>query len=829
MLRNIYKLALRNLLRRRSYGITNILGLAIGISSALLIIMYCIDELSFDAMHPMAENTYRIGGDFSSVNGFNGQFAGGPAGWDNYLKDNYPSVTHNTGFQIMGMPTSIKYEPLDKIILTENIIWAESNINELMFMEVVKGSEENILPQLNSIVLTESAADRIFGERDPINEILSVSHMFATDSVEVSVVVTGIIKDLPANSHLQPEFIINHEVVRRFVDNPEEFDNWSPNLNLFSQSLFVCTNPEDIDLIRDDLQKLMDEAITSNNFDFSYRTIIKNVRDLHFDQELDWSFGAKSADERYIYGFAAIALMILGVACINYVNLTTARSVRRAKEIGLRKTFGSGKKILAAQFLMESLLTVAAAGVIALLLVIVVLPFYNDLTLKDFTISDVFSPEILMVFAITLVVTTIVAGGYPALYMSRFEPAIVLRGHFKQKSHSGLFRKILTTVQFGISLVLIVSSMVVLKQLGLMQNSQLNEAGEQVISIRYGGFSGAATINKYQVFKNELLTNPDIASVTIANHLPRLDYFGPINMQYKLPEYGEDPVRWNRLNGDYDFPETFGMELIAGRFFQDGNTADSLSYVVNEAAAKELNLTPDELVGTTIWEPRNLNFVGEVDFNDSYRGTIIGVVKDFPYQSIYHEIEPLAVTPRPRSDDLIIHVKLNPGGFSEKIAYVENTWRKLYPDFGFDYWFIDSEFQRMYEQEHQIAGMTKNFTILAIILTCFGVYGLSSFMAQQKIKEIGIRKVLGANVGQIVVLLVSTFLKLIVIAALVAVPVTSFLISKYWLQGFSYQASVSFDIILLPMVFIFIITLLTMGFETIKAARANPVESLKYE
>lgn len=829
MLKNIFKLAWRNLIRRRSYGLTNILGLAIGISSALLIIMYCLDELSFDTMHPNSEKIYRLGFEFSSPNGFSGAFPGGPAGWDNYLKDNYPSVTANTGFQIFGMPTSIKYDPLDKIIMTEDIMWAEPNINEMMFMEVVQGNEDNVLPQMNSIVLTESAAEAIFGDLDPMNEIVRVSHMFATDSVDVTLSVSAVIKDLPANSHLQPDYIINHQAIRRFVDNPEEFDNYSPTLNLFSQSLFVCNNPDDIPVMRDDLQEKIEEAIEAGGQDFSYRTLIKNVQDLHFDQELDWSFGSKSADKRYIYVFFAIAIMILSVACINYINMTTARSIRRAKEIGLRKTFGSGKPYLIAQFLMESFLTVAIAAILALILVILFLPFYNNLTQKDFTVIDLISIEIVVTFIFTIIFTTLVAGGYPALYMTGFEPATVLRGHFKQKAQSGIFRKILTTVQFGISIILIVSSLVIIKQMSIMQDSKLNEAGEQVISIRYGGFSGPATIDRYQVFKNELSLNPEIASVTLANHLPRMDYFGPINMQFRLPQYGDEPVRWNRLNGDYDFPETFGMELIAGRLFQDGNTSDSLTYVVNEAVAKELNLTSEELVGVSIWEPRNLNFIGDVDFSDAYRGTIIGVVKDFPYQSAYHEIEPLAISPRPRQDDLIIHVKLTEGRFGEKIEFVEDTWRKLYPDFGFDYWFIDSEFQRMYEREHQIAGMTKNFTLLAIILTCFGVYGLSSFMAQQKIKEIGIRKVLGARVDQIIIILISTFIRLIVIASVVVIPLTAIGISRYWLQGFSYQASLSVDIIVMPIIVIFMITMLTMGYETIKAARANPVEALKYE
>ncbi len=828
MFKNIYKIALRNLLRKNSHGLTNILGLSIGIASTLVIIMYCINELSHDSMHPNADNTYVLGYAIEAPN-FSGAFPGGPAGIDNYLKETFPSVTNNVGFELTGMPTTIKYKPMDKIVMTEEIIWAEPNFNEMYYMEVIKGSREEIMPQINSIVLTETAAKTLFGDREPINEVVSLSHMFATDSTEISLLVTAVIKDFPANSYLRPDYIVNHQARRQFVDNPEDFDRWDPNLNLFTQSFFVCENPDDIPLIKEDIQSKVDEAIAANGFPVEVEIVIQNIQDVHFDDAIDWSQSVKSADKRYIYIFIAIAIMILAVACINYINMTTARSVRRAKEIGLRKTFGSGKLYLMTQFMMESFMTVLIAGVLALLLVIVFLPYFNDLTQKDFVMSDLFSVQILTTFAAIILFTTLIAGLYPALYMTGFQPAAVLKGNFSQKSNSGMFRKILTTLQFCISIVLIVSSLVIIKQLNLMQSSKLNEAGEQVVSIRYGGFNGPVTIPKYQVYKNELSQNPAIEYVTLANHLPRLDYFGPIRMDYKMPDLGEDVLQWKRLNGDYDFPKTFDMELIAGRYFEDGNTSDSSTYILNETAVKKLKMSPDEVIGKTLLQTRNLNFGGDSDFANAIVGTVIGVVKDFPYESGYNEIEPLVVTPRPRNDDLIIHVRLTEGDFSSKLTFLEETWRKLYPEYGFDYWFIDDEFHRMYVQENQIADMTKNFTFLAILLTCFGVYGLSSFMAQQKIKEVGIRKVLGANTAQIAYIMVITFIRLILVASLIAIPLATYLVYQYWLQDFSLQIGISLDVILIPTFVVLTITFLTMGWETYKAATANPVESLKYE
>ena len=828
MLKNIYKIALRNLLRKNSHGLTNILGLAIGIASTLLIIMYCLNELSHDSMHPHADKTYVLGYSIEAPN-FSGAFPGGPAGIDNYLRETFPSVTNNVGFELTGMPTTIKYKPMDKIVMTEEIIWAEPNFNEMYQMDVVKGSQEKPLPQMNSIVLTETAANALFGDKDPINEVVSLSHMFVTDSTEISLLVSAVIKDFPANSYLRPNYIVNHQARRQFVDNPEDYDRWDPNLNLFTQSFFVCENPDDIPLIKEDIQKKVDEAIATNNFPVEVKIVVRNIQEVHFDDAIDWSQSVKSADKRYIYIFIAIAIMILAVACINYINMTTARSVRRAKEIGLRKTFGSGKPYLMIQFMVESFLTVLIAAIIALVLVLASLPYFNDLTQKDFVMGDLFSMQILSIFSAIILVTTFIAGFYPALYMTGFQPAVVLKGNLSQRSSTGLFRKILTTLQFCISIVLIVSSLVIVKQLNLMQDSKLNEAGEQVVSIRYGGFNGPVTVPKYQVYKNELSKNPGIEQVTLANHLPRLDYFGPIRMDYKMPDFGDDVLQWKRLNGDYDFPATFDMELISGRLFQNGNTSDSSTYILNETAVEALDMSPDEVIGKSLLQTRNMNFGGDSDFANAIVGTVIGVVKDFPYESGHNAIEPLVVTPRPHVNDRIIHVRLTEGDFSSKLSYLEETWRKIYPEYGFDYWFIDDEFHRMYVQENQIADMTKNFTFLAILLTCFGVYGLSSFMAQQKIKEVGIRKVLGANTGQIAYIMVITFIRLILIASVIAIPVATYLVYQYWLQDFALQIGISLDVILIPTVVVLAITFLTMGWETYKAATANPVESLKYE
>jgi putative ABC transport system permease protein len=363
----------------------------------------------------------------------------------------------------------------------------------------------------------------------------------------------------------------------------------------------------------------------------------------------------------------------------------------------------------------------------------------------------------------------------------------------------------------------------------LMRNSKLNEAGKQVVSIRYGGFGeGQATDMQYNTYKNIVLADPQIESMTLANHLPRLDYFGPISMQFQFPEVQEEKFEWFQLNGDYDFPKTFGLKIIAGRDFDAQNVSDSTAILLNESAVKALKLTPEEAIGQSVTRPAHSYYGGPDTTRSAVYGKVIGVVEDFPYKSMNHKIDPLGISGRPHFYDRIIHVRLDAKDMGEKIRHLEQSWKKIFPGFGFDYWFIDDEFGRMYENETKIAGLTEKFSALAIIITCIGLYGLASFMAQQRTREIGIRKALGSSSGQIVILLLSVFGKLLLISSVIAIPVTYLLTSK-WLERFVYQTPLSPWVFAGSLLLISVITLLTVGFETFKAARANPIQSLRHE
>jgi putative ABC transport system permease protein len=832
MLLNYLLLAVRNLKKQRGYSIVNALGLAIGLASAMFIFLYVQDELFFDQAHPKANNTYRLGYKIENQNGEVEAYPASPAGWDNYIKDNYQGITEITSFTSTGMPTSISYEPKDKIVLSEDIIWAEQNYNKVLYLPIIKGSPSEPLKDVNSLVLSESAAKELFGDEDPLNKVVQVSHAYITNGQKIDLMVTGVYKDLPANIHLRPKYVANMLALKPFIKDLETLLTTSMGEgenNFWTQSFFVANDDSQINAIVDDLQKRANAIIARLNLPFKFKPLIRKITDVHFDQDIDWSVYHKSADKKYIAVFITLGVLILIVACINYINLSTARSASRAREMGLRKTFGGIRIQLFTQFMIESFVLVLLSTLIALLLVIIFIPQFNDLTGKTFSIFYLLNTTTLLTIGGIIIFVTLLAGSYPALFVSGFEPAIVLKGKFAFGKGSNLFRQFLTTVQFIVAVTLLTGTVIVVRQMSLMRNSKLNEAGKQIVSIRYGGFTGVANDAKYLTFKNKVMEDPEIEAMTLANHLPRLDFFGPINMNMQFPEVSEDKHDWFQLNGDYDFPRTFKLKIIAGRDFDIKNVNDSTAILLNESAVKALKLTPEEAVGKSVIRP---DFVMGYRRPDSTKlpvtGHVIGVVEDFPYKSMLKKIDPLAIAPKPHTDDRIIHVRLPAKQMNAKIASLEKKWKEVFPDFGFDYWFVDEEFGHMYENETKVAELTEKFSALAILITCVGLYGLAAFMSEQRTKEIGIRKSMGASNSQILVLLLSVFGKLLLVATIIGIPI-AFYFSSRWLQTFVYKTSLSVFVFGSAILLIAVITLVTVGYEALKASLTNPVKALRHE
>jgi putative ABC transport system permease protein len=682
-------------------------------------------------------------------------------------------------------------------------------------------------------MLCETIAKRLFGDADPINKMVTVEHGDVTQGKKTNLIVTAVYKDIASNSHIRPKYIVNILSLKEVVPELPNLLNTSmadsETMNYWTQSLIVCDDEKQIPRILDDLQVKANELLKRFNLDFKFKPLIQKITNVHFDKEINWSISSKSADKKYIYVFISIAVLILIVACINYINLSTAKSVTRAKEIGLRKTFGGFRWQLFFQFMIESFVMVIIAMVVAILLVVLFMPQFNMLTGKMFELSHLFDAEMILIIVGVVLFVTLLAGSYPAIFVSGFEPATVLKGKFSFRKGSNVLRQVLTSVQFVVAVTLLAGTVIVVRQMDLMRNSKLNEAGKQIVSIRYGGFSLPATDQHYRTYKERLMRDPEIEFVTLANHLPRLDFFGPINMEMQFPEISEEKRSWFQLNGDYDFPKTFQMKIIAGRDFDPANVQDSTSVLLNEAAVKALKLTPEEAVGKIVVRPAHIMGYNRIDSTaPPVNGHVIGVVEDFPYRSVHIKIDPLAISPKPHTFDRIIHVRLPASNMNEKIAYLEKTWQEVFPDIGFDYWFIDDEFGRMYENETQVSELIEKFSFLAILITCVGLYGLASFLAEQRTKEIGIRKTLGASNAQILVLLLGVFAKLLIISCVVGIPVAYYLSSE-WLENFVYRTSLSMFVFAGAVGMIALITIITVGYEALKAALANPVKALKHE
>jgi putative ABC transport system permease protein len=440
---------------------------------------------------------------------------------------------------------------------------------------------------------------------------------------------------------------------------------------------------------------------------------------------------------------------------------------------------------------------------------------FNQLANKSFTAVSVFKPHMMAITGGIVLFMAFASGLYPAIYLSGFKPADVLKGQLVKGKRAEFFRKSLVTVQYTVALILVIYTCIVIQQMEQLKNSKLNEHGDQLLAIRFGG---TATQDKFETFRHLVLQDPQIEHVTQGDHLPRLDYFGINGTSIKFPQLGNKELQWNMFTVDYDFAKTFALDFFAGRDFQYGNVNDSTSIILNEAAVKALGKPLDKIVGAAAINNR--------DSGKAYK--VIGVVKDFPYKSMHHAIEPLILTPHNNFFYEICYIKLPVGKFQEKIAAIEKKWKIVYPGIGFSHWFVNDEFNRMYVTEDRALSLAKIFTLLAIIITAMGVFSLASYTAEQRTKEVGIRRALGAEDKHITALFAWIFIKIFIIASLLAIPI-SWIVGYKWLQGFVYHVSINPLIFILSVCSLLVLTFLTVGYEIWKSVRANPVTALRTE
>ncbi|MFC1725612.1 ABC transporter permease [candidate division KSB1 bacterium] len=786
MFKNYLKTAFRNMKRQKVFSLINISGLAIGMACSILILFWVQDELSYDKFHINIDRIYRIVDGIPVGKKVDMSALTAPPVAPALTQD-YPEILEYTRFSD-GINTLVKYG--DKAFYETLYTNADPGIFKIFSFFMLKGDPETALSDPYSVVLTEKTAEKYFGEEDPLGKTLNINNEF-------NVTVTGVVKNLPQNSTIQFDFI--SPFTKTFFDE-RQLNNWDANFHYAFVLLKKGVSAENLDnkisnyLIEHDPEQ-------TDTIDLQW------FGDTHLYSQLEHEFDGLG-DIKYVYIFSVLAVFVLLIACINFVNLTTAKSGSRSKEIGVRKVVGADKKDLRGQFFSETIIMTFIGLTAALILVWILLPFFNELSGKQIDPVSMNLFKLLGLFASIALLTGIISGIYPSLYLSSFQPVKALKGNFTTGKGGKVFRKILVVFQFLLSIILIICTITVSKQLNFINNFDLGYNKDHIVEMRITGDMN----QNFLSFKNELLSNPVIKNVTRAMAMPNNIGSSPGSPEYEGKEEGDN---WYiRADfADFDYFETFGMEIIQGRSFtKEHLTSDYMAYIVNEEAVKRMGMT--DPIG------KRFSFWGD-------EGQIIGVVKNFHFRPVHYKIEPIVYRLMEPWYRRII-VKINQTNISHSLSFIEDTWKKHFTKYPFIYSFFDKRFEAMYKAENNMGKLISYASILAIFIACLGLFGLAAFMTEQRTKEIGIRKVLGSTLVGVVYLLTKDFTKLVLLGNLVAWPIAWFAMRK-WLQSFAYSIELSIYIFISAGFIALFIAFLTVSYQSLKAALSNTVDALKYE
>lgn len=779
MIRNYFKIAWRNLRRNKVFSFINIAGLGIGLACSIIILLWVTDERSYDRFHAQADNLYRVVENQHYENDEKFPVASTPGPLGPALQANFPQIVNIARWVFTG--ATLQYK--DKLFFEQNFICTDPSFFSMFSFPLIKGDPKTIFKELNSIVLTEKMAKKYFGEEDPLNKVIRLK-IFS----EENFIVTGVLADIPRQSHLNfLEFFIPYHYADKNFPWVTTMDNNS--IYTYVQLKEGTSLPALNNQIKNFLRKHNQQKATD--------LYLQPVTAIHLHSNFTADIGGHSSMQ-YIYIFSIVAILVILIACINFMNLSTARYERRAREVGVRKVIGASKKNLIYQFLGESLFMSVLALLFAIGLILLFIPTFNTLSGKELSLTWLKSSQVFGILGI-VVVTGLLAGIYPALFLSSFQPVKVLKGIFRQRSNDISFRKVLVITQFVISVALIVSTLIIGEQLNYIRNKKLGYNKENIINI--------PASQNYENLKNELEQQPGIASVTMTNN--PITNISSSSQDWKWE--GKDPskkILIHELAVDYDFTKTFQMKMLQGRSFSKDFGSDSLSYIINEEALRLMKLK--DPVGKKLSD-----------------GTIIGVVEDFNFKSIRTRIEPLILRCRPQWC-WIVFVKLNPGHIQNTLVDVEKTWKSFNPQGAYQYNFLDQQFDQLYSSENRTGILFRWFAALAIFISCLGLFGLSAYTAEKRTKEIGVRKVLGASVSSITALLSIDFLKLVFISFVIAFPLAWWVMYK-WLEDFAYRVHIGWRVFVIAGMAVLLIAVLTVSFQAIKAAIANPVKSLRTE
>jgi putative ABC transport system permease protein len=794
-------------MKNRTFSIINILGLAIGLCCFLLIALWVMDELSFDKYNKKADRIYRINSDIK----FGGSELKLPVASDMMgpmLKKDYPQVEQYTRIYANG---GLLIKKDGQFINESSLVWGDSTLFEVFTLPAVSGDPKTALNEPNSVVITESAAKKYFNSTDAVGKILETN-----DEGGTNYKITAVIKDIPHNSHFKFTMIFSMDNVHyqwgQFVSHNfftylllkpgVDYKEFEKNFKQYVDKYVIPQAAQFMQI------KSMDEFEKAGN-KLAYS--LTPLRKIHFQTDRNFDLSPPGSLQ-YVYIFSAIAIFILLIACINFMNLTTARSANRAREVGIRKVLGTERKSLMAQFLAESTLMVVLSLVLAIAVAVLILPLFNNVSTKSMTIQSLFSPIILPLLIALPFAVGLIAGSYPAFYLSAFKPIQVLKGNLAGKKSGGL-RSTLVVFQFAISIFLIIGTIIIYSQLNYIQNKNLGFNKDQLLII-----NNAYTLRtNAEAFKNEMMKETGVVHGTLSGFLP-------INSSRNDYTFSSEPVLTSKTGLDmqiwtidHDYIPTMGMQMLKGRNFSPELKTDSTAVILNETASKLFGFG-DDPVGKKIYNHDNDGKL--ITMN------VIGMVKNFHFASLRENIGPLSFT---------LGRNITSASFKVVAANIPSVlksaaakWKTMAPGMPFSYQFMDEGFDEMYRSEQRVGKIAMIFSILAIFIACLGLFGLATFIAEQRTKEIGIRKVMGASVNGIVRLLSKDFLKLVIIAFVVAVPVGWYFMNK-WLQDFAYRISISWWVFVFAGVAAMLIAIITVSFQAVRAALHNPVDNLRTE
>jgi putative ABC transport system permease protein len=807
MLNNYFKIAFRNIIRTKVFSFINIFGLSLGVTCCLLLSLYVHDEFSYDRHHQRLDDLYRI----------DTQFGAGLVGFDKLgsvsppitmtLKDELPEIEAATRVVASFNESLIQYE--DNKFYESNAYIADSTLFDVLTYEFKEGNAKKALVDANTVVISEPLAGKLFGNESALNKSILISQ----GGAPVNYKVTGVFK--PHNSFLNASLITSmmSEGFGAYIRNdPNAMDEWAGQN--FVQA-FIKMVPQHS---QTSVEKKINEVLIKYGSEdmkalgLTKTLFLEPVKDIYLKSPID-----KNQRITYIYIIVSIAMFILLLACINFMNLSTAKAAKRASEIGIRKAMGAFRSSLVRQILGEALIIVVIAILISTILVQVALPAFNELSGKNMSFTRDNIPYFGVALVILALITGLIAGSYPAFYMSSFKPAEVLKGKFALNSASGKLRQGLVIFQFIVAIVLVCGMFVISKQLSFMKDKDLGFDPEAkiIIPLRTGEAK-----KKYESLKTELEQMSSVKSTSAANYPPGSQIFN--DMAFYLEGGSMDNAILNRINSvDAGYMELLGMNLIAGRSFTNNRQAEAQGQlIVNRASANKFGLDPENMVGQKLyfdWQGENYDF------------QVIGVMEDFNQTSLKDPIVPIVFEIADSANQYNFMIaSVNPSGFSETIASIETIWKSQVSDAPFEYSFLDDNIQKQYNEDRRISKIITYFSVIATIICCLGLYGLSSFMAERRLKEIGVRKVMGATATQILGMMSKEFVKLVLVAFIVAVPLSWYAMQN-WLQGFEYRTTLNMAPFLYAGLSALTIALLTISYESLRAANTNPANTLRNE